>query len=208
MSCSPQSQQAYDNLSLPRGDVFGVKKLLRRVTSRRGSRGTSPSRFGVVKGRVWSKVPGDHPLDLNPAEVSFLVEELGRIEKVLADQLRRGPSDSSAGGAPAALHIDTIVCAMPCIELYPAAWPAMSEVLAGCPLFQHAKAISFPAAAMQYFLDTGALTPPSPATSSHLLSLTCDDMFVECSSCVLRATTSDQVELGEFNMSYMAEFTG
>lgn len=201
-----QAQQAFDNLS-PRasgGSVAGMKKLLRRVTSMRG-RGTSP--VGAPKRhRLRSKDPGDHPLDLSPAEVALLVEDMARIERAIADQLRSDPAESPPAGA--AVRVDAVVCAMQGAECYPAAWQATSDVMASCPLFQHAKLISFSAAAMQYFLDTGALALPRLTTTLNVLALTCSDALVECSPYILQTTAPDTVTVTESDMMYMTEFTG
>jgi hypothetical protein len=192
--------------------TFGMRKLIRKLKLNYGRKRTMSPLVSMSQPQVWSKEqlslwessPDAIRLHFSEIYAVELAEEFRRIELAIADQLRGGPVSSSV----AALHVDAVVCTLPDIVMYPELWPLTSEALADCPLFQHAKILPHSAAMAQYFLDTGALGPPSQLTGSPVLVLTCDCFLVESTPHVLQAVSPDHVEIAEFDTWYMAELAG
>lgn len=199
--------------------VFGMRRLIRRVRSNVGRRGSDTGTVNVFHPRLWSKDPVDisesgaasahHALCPDLHLGTSMGEQLHQMELAIADHIRRDHVETPVA---AALRVDAVVCTLPDMMLDPRGWLATSETLASCPLLQHAKVLPHSLAVMQYFLDVGALAPPpNPAIASHVLVLTCDDLLAECTPYTLWQAASPHhwhVEVAEFDMLYMAELAG
>jgi hypothetical protein len=207
MLISPQEQVQETE---PTSGIFGMRKLIRKVKPNAGRRGATGT-VNVLHPRIWSKDPVDisgatnahHTLCIDYQGSSAMIDQVRLIELSIAGQLRKDYVESSV----AALRVDTVVCTLPDVMLYPEAWPATSETLADSPLLQHAKVLPHSFAVMQYFLDTSAWVPP-PLSASHVLVLSCDDSLVECTRHILQPISSGHFEVKEFDMLYMAELAG